>query len=318
MAKVGIIGLGNMGSAIAEVMAFNDQVTVVTDRNQELVEKGLRNIASILDSQIKFQRNRAEKEIAKLEKEGLTLSEDQKERIRTKLRPEIDENYAKRVLSNIVVAKDYGDFSKCDFVIEAAFESVDVKKDILRELDRNLAEDGIICSNTSSLSITQLATFTGRADRCIVSHFFNPPYTLPLVEVVRGLRTSDDTYRRVMEWISSLRNHRSVMQPVTVKEMPGFLVNRILVPMMNEAVYVLDEGGASPEDIDKSMKLGAGMPMGPLELCDMVGLDITLDVMNVLYEEYSDPKYRPSPLLKRMVNAGKLGRKTKEGFFKYP
>ncbi len=317
MAKVGVIGLGNMGSSIAEVMAFNNQDVFVTDRTQELIDKGMKNIKSILESQVKYFAGRAGKEIAKLEKLGISLTDDQKDIIKKKFPPEINPDTEKKILSNITPITDYKDFSECDFVIEVAFESMDVKKDIFVSLDKYLGPDAVICSNTSSLSITKLASFASRPERCIVTHFFNPPYTLPLVEVVKGLRTSTETYEKIMKWLPTLKNHRSNLQPVTVKEMPGFLVNRVLVPMMNEAIYILDENGASPEDIDKSMKLGAGMPMGPLELCDMVGLDITLDVMNVLHEEYADPKYRPSPLLKRMVDAGKLGRKTGEGFFKY-
>lgn len=317
MLKVGVVGLGNMGSAIAEVLAYNGFETIVKDRNEDLIKRGIQNITGILDGQVRFQEGRADKQIGSVEKLGVKLSEEQKRSIREKLKPSFTEANKNEILSRIKKANSYEDFTGCRFVIEAAFENIDVKKEVFQELDRVLSGESIICSNTSSISITKLASFTKNPERCIITHFFNPPYTLPLVEIVRGLQTSEEIEEETVKWIAGMSNHRTAMVPVRVKEMPGFVVNRILVPMMNEAISILDEGGASAADIDRSMKLGAGMPMGPLELCDMVGLDVILDVMEVLHSEYGDPKYRPAPLLRRMVDSGRLGRKSGRGFFTY-
>lgn len=315
--KVGVVGAGSMGSAIAEVLAYSGINVVLKDMNLELTSRGMDRIRKIMAGNVSFQEKRATKEIGKIEKLGIKLTEEQKSVLSERLKPEFTQESADEALSRIVETDSYNDFNECELIIEAAFEKLEVKKDIFSNVSKVLPEGAVIASNTSSLSITSLAAFADRPQDVIVTHFFNPPFTLPLVEIVNALQTSEDTFNRTFNFISSLKNHRGPMVPIRVKEVPGFLVNRILVPVMNEAVIMLDEGVASKEDIDTAMKLGAGFPMGPLELSDMVGLDIALDVQDILYSSYEDPKYRTSALLRRMVEAGKLGRKSGEGFFSY-
>lgn len=313
--RIGVVGAGNMGSAIAEVLAFNGYEVVLKDINLELTARGIERIGKILSSNVSFQESRAKKEITRIEKTGITLSDDQKAVIEKNLAPSFTMEDSKKVLSRITQSENYSDFNSCDLVIEAAFEKEEIKKEVFKGVSEEVSEDTVIASNTSSLSISSLAPFTHKPENVIITHFFNPPFTLPLVEIVRALQTSDETEKKILEFISGLKNHRGPMVPIKVKEVPGFLVNRILVPVMNEAAMILDEGVATKEDIDTAMKLGAGFPMGPLELSDMVGLDIVLDVQEILNSKYGDPKYRPSPLLRRMVDAGKLGRKSKEGYY---
>ncbi len=315
--KVGIVGAGSMGSAIAEVMAFNGIEVVLKDVNADLTERGVQNIRKIMESNAAFQTKRGEKEISRIESMGISLTGEQKETILKKLNPAFTRDEVNSALSRIMQTVSYSDFSDCELIIEAAFENQDVKSKIFREASENAPASAIIASNTSSISITALAKHAQHPENTIITHFFNPPYTLPLVEIVNGVQTSEDTFGRTFDFISKLKNHRTSMVPIRVKEVPGFLVNRILVPVMTEAAMALDEGVASKEDIDTAMKLGAGFPMGPLELSDMVGLDIVLDVQEILHRNYGDPKYRPSLLTRRLVEAGKLGRKTGEGYFSY-
>jgi 3-hydroxybutyryl-CoA dehydrogenase len=202
--------------------------------------------------------------------------------------------------------------SECGLVIEAIFENFDAKASAFRELDGILGESAILASNTSSIDITRLAAVTKRPDRFIGMHFFNPVPLMTLVEIIRGLSTSDETYRTVHELAEKLGK-----TPVEVKDYPGFVSNRVLMPMINEAVFALYEGVATKEAIDTVMKLGMNHPMGPLTLADFIGLDVCLDILHVLYDGFKDPKYRPCPLLVKMVQAGKLGRKTGEGFYQY-
>jgi len=313
--KIAVVGSGSMGSAIAEIFAFNGFEVILKDQNIDLVNAGMGKIKKILQGQLLFQEGRSSKEISRIESLGVMLSEDQKEVIRKKMKPDLTEKRVEEILGRIKPVVDYSEFKNVDYVVEAVFENMDVKKAVMKDISEHCRENAIISTNTSSLSITKISSFLRNPERSIVTHFFNPPYTLPLVEIVPGIRTSDSTVKEMMEFYSRLKNHRGLMRPIRVKEVPGFLVNRILVPVLNEAAIMLDEGVADARDIDTAMKLGAGFPMGPLELADMVGIDVTFDVIRILYEEYADQKYRPSLLLKRMVDSNKLGIKNGEGFY---
>jgi 3-hydroxybutyryl-CoA dehydrogenase len=315
--KIAVVGSGSMGSAIAEIFAFNGFEVFLKDQNIDLVNAGMGKIKKILKGQLLFQEGRSTKEISRIESLGVMLSEDQKEVIRKKMKPDLTEKRVEEILGRIKPVVDYSEFKNVDYVVEAVFENMDVKKAVMKDISEHCRENAIISTNTSSLSITKISSFLRNPERSIVTHFFNPPYTLPLVEIVPGIRTSDSTVKEMMEFYSRLKNHRGLMRPIRVKEVPGFLVNRILVPVLNEAAIMLDEGVADARDIDTAMKLGAGFPMGPLELADMVGIDVTFDVIRILYEEYADQKYRPSLLLKRMVDSNKLGIKNGEGFYSH-
>ncbi len=277
---VGIIGAGTMGNGIAQACAVAGLPVTMVDISDAAVQKGLATIAGSLDRLIK--------------KDKLTTA---------------DKDAA---LARIATATDYAALASADIVIEAATENFDLKVKILKQLE-GVAKDGaILASNTSSISITKLAAVVANPDRFIGMHFFNPVPLMALVEIIRGLQTSDDTHARVDALARTLGK-----SPITVKNAPGFVVNRILVPMINEAFFVLAENLASPEEIDEGMKLGCNHPIGPLALADMIGLDVCLSVMNVYYEEFADSKYRPCPLLKEMVAAGYLGRKTGRGVYTY-
>ena len=278
--KVGIIGAGTMGNGIAQACAVVGMPVVMVDISEAAVAKGIATVSGSLDRLLK--------------KEKIT---------------EADKAAA---LSKIQGSTQYQDLMSADLVIEAATENQDLKVKILKQLDALLAPDVIIASNTSSISITQLAAVTTRADRFIGMHFFNPVPMMALVEIIRGLQTSDATHDTVKAMAEALGK-----TPITVKNAPGFVVNRILVPMINEALFVLSEGLASPDDIDAGMKLGCNQPIGPLALADMIGLDVCLAVMEVYLKEFGDSKYRPCPLLKELVAAGRLGRKTGHGVYQY-
>ncbi len=277
---VGIVGAGTMGNGIAQVCAVNDIRAVMVDINQAAVEKGLATIASSLDR------------LVKKDKLGAAARD--------------------AALALVQGTTDYEALKGADLVIEAATENLELKIRILRQLDGLLPAETLIATNTSSISITQLAAVTARAERFIGMHFFNPVPLMALVEVIRGLQTSDATHDAVHEL--ALRLGKT---PVSVRNAPGFVVNRILVPMINEAFFVLAEGVASAEDIDAGMKLGCNHPIGPLALADMIGLDTCLAIMNVYFDEFKDSKYRASPLLKEMVVAGRLGRKSGRGVYSY-
>ncbi len=277
---VGIIGAGTMGNGIAQTCAVAGFSVVMVDISDAAVQRGLGTVASSLDRLIK--------------KEKIT---------------EADKAAA---LARIHGSTAYEDLQKADFVIEAATENHALKLKILQQVDALLAPEVILASNTSSISITQLAAATSRAERFIGMHFFNPVPMMALVEIIRGLQTSDATHASVEALAKALGK-----SPITVKNAPGFVVNRILVPMINEAFFVLGEGLASPDDIDAGMKLGCNQPIGPLALADMIGLDTVLAVMDVYLKEYGDSKYRAAPLLKEMVAAGRLGRKTGHGVYAY-
>ncbi|MBT8636994.1 3-hydroxybutyryl-CoA dehydrogenase [Polynucleobacter paneuropaeus] len=278
--SVGIIGAGTMGNGIAQVCAVAGLDVVMIDINDAAVERGLSHISKSLDRLIK--------------KETLSVE---------------DKNAA---LKRIKASTSYADLKGLSLVIEAATENQAVKEKILHQIDEIVGKDTIIATNTSSLSITKLAALNSDPTRFIGMHFFNPPPLMALVEVIRGLQTSDATHGAIIEMAKRIGK-----EPITVKNSPGFAVNRILIPMINEAFFVLQEGLASPEDIDAGMKLGCNQPIGPLALADLIGLDTCLAVMEVFFENFSDSKYRPCPLLREMVAAGYLGRKTGRGVFTY-
>ncbi|MBK9237410.1 MAG: 3-hydroxybutyryl-CoA dehydrogenase [Rhodoferax sp.] len=277
---VGIIGAGTMGNGIAQACAVSGLKVVMVDISEAAVAKGVATVASSLERLIK----------------------------KDKISPS-DRDAA---LARIQGSTNYDDLKSAQLVIEAATENYELKLRILKQIDAIVAPDVIIASNTSSISITKLAAATGRADKFIGMHFFNPVPMMALVEIIRGLQTSDATHEAVQDMAKALGK-----TPITVKNAPGFVVNRILVPMINEAFFVLAEGLATPEDIDAGMKLGCNQPIGPLALADMVGLDVCLAVMEVYLSEFGDSKYRACPLLKEMVAAGRLGRKTGRGVYQY-
>ena len=277
---VGIIGSGTMGAGIAELSASNGYKVRLVDLSMDIVNSGFSNI---------------EKNIKKLESRKRITTEESSD-----------------ILSRISVSDSYGCLSDCEIVIEAVSENLEIKKSVFSNIEKNTGSDTIIATNTSTLSPTELAMHTGRPDLVLGVHFFNPAPVMKLVEIIRTQVTSEETLNRSREFAVSLGK-----DPVVTGDKAGFIVNRILLPMINEAVFVLDEKMASAEDIDKAMKLGTNQPIGPLALADLIGLDVTLDVLSVLYSEFGDPKFRPASLLREMVRAGYLGRKSGKGFFEY-
>ena len=277
---VGIVGAGTMGSGIAELAASAGKNVVLLDIEKGLVEEAI---------------GRIEKNFKRLARRG-----------------KIDEEQASLIISRIQATEDYADFRDTDIVIEAASEDMDLKKAVFSKIEENTEQSAIIATNTSTLSVTELAMSTSRPEKVLGIHFFNPAPIMKLVEVINTAKTSPETLEQAMEFARSLDKH-----PVMAKDRSGFVVNRILLPMINEAIFVLDEGIAAAAEIDNAMKLGANHPIGPLALADLIGLDVTLSVLSVLYAEHGDPKFRPAPLLKEMVRAGNLGRKTGKGFFEY-
>lgn len=278
--KVGIIGAGTMGNGIAQTCAMSGFAAVMLDINEAAIQKGWATITNSLDRLIKKEK----------------ISEEQKA----------------AALALIKTTTDMADMSGVDIVIEAATENEGLKLKIIKDVERVIGPNAIIASNTSSISITHMAAATARPNKFIGLHFFNPVPVMTLVEIIRGLQTSDETHASVETLAQALGKY-----PITVKNNPGFVVNRILCPMINEAIFVFSEGLASAEAIDEGMKLGCNHPIGPLALADMVGLDTLLAVMQVFYEGFDDSKYRPAPLLKEMVGAGYLGRKSGRGFYTY-
>jgi 3-hydroxybutyryl-CoA dehydrogenase len=277
---VGVLGCGLMGSGIAQVCAQSGYKTIVREVNQPVLDKGLGRIR-------KFLADGVEK--GKVTRE----THDQ-------------------TLANLSGTTSFDDLGSCDLVIEAIIENVDEKARSYEALDRILGPDAIVVSNTSSLCITELAAKTKRPDRFGGLHFFNPVPIMKLVEVIRALTTSDSTYTTLFEFATSLGK-----EPITAPDKPGFIVNRLLVPYLLDAIRAHEHGLGTVEDIDKGMKLGCNYPMGPFTLLDYVGLDTTYYIANIMFEEYREPAYAPPPLLKRMVLAGRLGRKSGQGFYKY-
>ena len=278
--NIGVVGAGTMGSGITQICAINGLSVVMHDMSSDLLEKGLKTIEHSLD--------------------------------RLVAREKLSNSDKSEALARIRCSTELEALSESGLVVEAATENMDIKIPIFESLHQICGPDAILASNTSSLSLTTLAAASGRPDKIIGMHFFNPVSLMKLVEIIRALQTSDKTYEVTESLTRALGK-----EPIVVKDSPGFVVNRMLVPMINEAVFILYEGLAGADEIDAAMKLGANHPIGPLALADMIGIDVCLYVMNVLLKEFGDSKFRPCPLLKQMVNAGYLGRKSRRGFFDY-
>lgn len=277
---IGVIGAGTMGNGIAQVSAQAGLAVTMIDIDQKAVDRGIQTLSKNLDRLVSKEKlSQADRDAA---------------------------------VGRIKGSTNYADLASADLVVEAATENLELKLKILKQIDDATPEGTLLATNTSSISITQLAVAVKAPDRFVGLHFFNPVPVMGLVEVIRGLQTSDASHDAAVAFAKAVGK-----TPISVRNSPGFVVNRILCPMINEAIFALQEGLASAEDIDTGMRLGCNHPIGPLALADLIGLDTMLAVMNVFYDGFNDPKYRPAPLLKEMVAAGRLGRKTGRGFYQY-
>jgi 3-hydroxybutyryl-CoA dehydrogenase len=278
--QVGVIGAGTMGNGIAHVFAKSGFQVTLCDVQQQFLDRGLDTIKKNLEREVSKQK--------------------------------ITDDVRNAAIKAITPVTDRSKLAGCDFIVEAASEKLEIKREIFQDLDKLCRPEVIFSSNTSSISITKLAAFTKRADKVIGMHFFNPVPMMKLVEIIRGLATSDETYATVRSLTEKLEK-----TPVEVNDAPGFVSNRVLMPLINEAIYTVMEGVATPQAVDEVFKLGMAHPMGPLALADFIGLDVCLDIMRVMLDGLGDPKYRPCPLLIKMVDAGWLGKKTGRGFYQY-
>jgi 3-hydroxybutyryl-CoA dehydrogenase len=315
--KAGVVGAGTMGAAIAEVLALNGVEVFLKDVDAPLVDKGLARVRGFVDDLVRFHENRGPKEIKRISELVGELSDAQKAKVQAKMAPKFSRAQRDEVIARVHGTTDYGSFAEVDLVIEAVFERLEVKRPVLEALDAVVPDRTVIGTNTSSLPVTHLARGLKHAPQMLVTHFFNPATALPLVEVASGVETREDVIVDTIEFLRGLHNHRYPLVPIRVKESPAYVVNRLLIPLLNEAAFALGDNVASARDIDTAMKTGAGMPMGPFELADMIGLDVCLEVIETLYHEHLDSKYRPAPVLRRLVAAGRLGRKTGKGFYEY-
>lgn len=278
--RVGIVGAGTMGTGIAQLVASEKMEAVLLDVEKDIADRAVRRI---------------EKSLERLERKG-----------------RIDRDAARETAARIRPSADYGELGSAAVVIEAVSENEAVKKAVLAKIEENAPEDAVVATNTSTLSVTELAAGARRPERVVGIHFFNPAPVMKLVEVIRTPKTSDATMDFATDFARTLGK-----RPVAAADRAGFVVNRILLPMINEAVFALDEGVARAEEIDEAMKLGANHPIGPLALADLIGLDVVRDILDALYREFGDPKFRAAPLLRETVRAGRLGKKTGKGFFEY-
>lgn len=280
MQKIGVVGAGTMGSGIAQVFAAGGFQVVLQDIDSQYLGRGLNQIEKNLNYAVS--------------------------------KGKITEGEREKVLERIDFVTELDALADSDLIIEAVTEDINIKKEVFRELDEICKEGAILASNTSALSITEIAAYTGRPEKVLGVHFFNPVVVMKLVELIRGITTSEETFIKIKSIIEVINK-----VPVETQESPGFVVNRLLIPMINEAIFILNEGIASIEEIDKAMKYGANHPLGPLALADLIGLDVCLAIMDTLFKEFNDSKYRACPLLRKKVRAGQLGRKTGAGFYSY-
>ncbi|MGQ0535358.1 MAG: 3-hydroxyacyl-CoA dehydrogenase family protein [Methanobacteriota archaeon] len=315
--RVGVVGAGLMGAAIAEVMALNGKQVVLKDVNEDLTKKGMAHVKGILDELVAFHEGKAEAELDRIARLGVELTAKQVEQVRLAKKPTYTKERAAEILAQVKPTTSYKDFENVDIVIEAVVERMDVKKKVFQELEAATPKHVTLASNTSALSISELQSAVKRRQKVVGLHFFNPPYTLPLIEVVPGLETHPGTVDDCINFLGELRNHRFPMLPIKVKETPGFLVNRILGRMLNEAFLCYEEGIAAPRDIDIAMKAGAGLPMGPLELADMVGIDTIAHVQRNMREMGVPESQRMPQIIQQLVHLGRLGKKSGRGFYDY-